>query len=87
MNWARAGQSVTPLTGEVNGTSCTIIPDTEADITVVPGHLVYASQLLEEFETVRSVSCAPVCVQCAEVPITFEGKEYEEGGHCLERVG
>ncbi len=75
-NWARAGQAVALLQGAVNGTPCNIVPDTGADATIVPGNLMFASQLLDEFELVRGVAGSPVKVQCAKVPIQFEGKEY-----------
>lgn len=55
LHLARTGDSVTSLLGKVNDTECMIIPDTGADITIVPGKLVLASQLLNEFELVRGV--------------------------------
>ncbi len=64
------------MLGEVNGIQCQIIPDTGAEITIVPGHLVLASQLLEEYETIRGVAGGPVKAQCARVPIRFEGRQY-----------
>ncbi len=77
MEWfSTAGQEVASLTGRVNGTECTIIPDTEVDITIVPGNLVFANQLLDDYELVRGMSGMPVKVQCAMVPIAFEGREY-----------
>ncbi len=75
MNWARVGQEVASLTGRVNGIECTIIPDTGADITIVPGNFVSASQLLDDYELVRGVSGMPVKVQCAMVPIASEGRD------------
>ncbi len=75
-NWAAVGQNNNSLLGEVNGIQCHIIPDTGAEITIVPGHLVLASQLLEEYETIRGVAGGPVKAQCARVPIRFEGRQY-----------
>ena len=38
------------LQGAVNGTPCNIVPDTGANVSIVQGNLVFASQLLDEFE-------------------------------------
>ncbi len=60
----------------MNGTVCTIVPDTGADITLVPGHLVYSHQLVDQVEHVKGVSGLPVEVQCADVPFEFEGRQF-----------
>ncbi len=41
--------------GKINGESCTIAPDTGKTI-IVPGHLVFESQLIDEFERIRGVT-------------------------------
>ncbi len=70
------GQTQNALVGEVNGVECQIIPNTGAEVTIVPGNLVYACQLLDEYDTIRSVAGGPGRAQRAVIPIKFEGKEY-----------
>ncbi len=40
--------------------------------------MVYEYQLLDEFETIRGVTGEPTLVQCARVPMEFEGQSFEK---------
>ncbi len=65
--------------GEVNGMECIIAPDTGAELTVVPGDLVYEKQMLDDWvKEVKAATGAPVTLQLAEVPFVFEDKEFVE---------
>ncbi len=78
VNWVAVEGDDNDLSGKVNGEPCTITPDTGAEITLVPGHMVYESQLVDEFETIRGVTGEPTLVQCARVPVEFEGQSFEK---------
>ncbi len=68
--------------GKVNDTPCVIAPDTGSDnrnnITLVPGHLVYEHQLVDQFERVKCVSGEPVLIQWADVPFEYKGCQFTQ---------
>ncbi len=70
VNWVATQGNENNLSGKINGESFTIAPDTGAEITIVPGHLV--------FERIRGVTGEPTLVQCARVPIEFEGHTFDK---------
>ncbi len=41
-NWVAVRECSSYVEGFVNGTKCQIVPDTGAEITIVPGCLVYS---------------------------------------------
>ncbi len=47
-NWVAVRERSSYVQGFVNGTKCQIVPDTGAEITIVPGCLVYEQQLRDE---------------------------------------
>ncbi len=53
--------------GIVNGMNCLIVPDTGAEITIVPGCLVYENQLLDEIVRVKGWNGITKTLQTAEV--------------------
>ncbi len=60
----------------MNGFTCTIAPDTGAEVMIVPGKLVYELQLLQDWVYVKGLSGKPVLLQFAMVPFSFEGREF-----------
>ncbi len=75
-NWV-AGQSGAPhVMGKVNGMPCRIVPDTGAEITIVPAAFVHESQLLDEFVNVRGWNCEPKLLQTAKVDFEYGDKSF-----------
>ncbi len=75
-NWLAVGTDFPLVEGKVNGLKCTIAPDTGAEITVVPGNLVYESQLLPGTVEVRGATGVPVHLCMAEVEFEIEGESF-----------
>ena len=73
-NWLAVGSNFTLIEGKVNGFKCEIAPDTGTEITVVPGNLVYESQLLPETVEVRGATGVSVHLFMAEVEFEIEGE-------------
>ncbi len=63
--------------GFVNGAKCEIVPDTGAEITIVPGSLVYDDQLCEETVQVRGWDSNPVTLNTAVVDFRIDGKSFQ----------
>ncbi len=64
------------MEGKVNGIECSIIPDTGAEVTIVPGNLVPNCLLIKEWEIIQGVTREPVKAQCAIVNMEVEGKYF-----------
>ena len=47
-NWVAVREKSPYVEGFVNGTKCQIVPDTGAEITIVPGFFVYEHQLRDK---------------------------------------
>ncbi len=62
--------------GMVNGMDCLIVPDTGAEITIVPGCLVYENQLLDERVRVKGWNGMTKTLQTAEVDFEYGGKSF-----------
>ncbi len=75
-NWIAVRDGSRHVEGYVNGIMCKIIPDTGAEITVVPGCLVYDDQLCDESVSVRGWDSNPVDLQTAIVEFMFEGRPF-----------
>ncbi len=60
----------------MNGIECSVIPDTGAEIIVVPGNLVPDCQLLSEYEVIYGAIGEPVRAQCAIVNLEIEGRQF-----------
>ncbi len=75
-NWIAVRDGSRHVEGYVNGIKCKIIPDTGAEITVVPGCLVYDDQLCDESVSVRGWDSNPVDLQTAIVEFMFEGRPF-----------
>ncbi len=55
-NWVSVRNGAPHVMGFVNGTKCKIVPDTGAEISIVPGCLVYGEQLTGEVGQGKSLS-------------------------------
>ncbi len=60
----------------MNGTECSIVPDTGAEVTVVPGCLVYENQMLPDEIEVRGATGVPVRLSMAEVVFEIESRTF-----------
>ncbi len=56
VNWMAVNNESKWVEGEVNGFTCTIAPDTGAEVMIVPGKLVYELQLLQDWVYVKGLS-------------------------------
>ncbi len=72
-NWLSPGECVR-LSGKVNGIECSVIPDTGAEIIVVPGNLVpdCLNMKLYSYGAIGE----PVRAQCAIVNLELEGRQF-----------
>ncbi len=59
-NWVSVKNGVPHVMGFVNGTRCKIVPDTGAEISIVPGCLVYGDQLTGDLVDVKEWDGRPV---------------------------
>ncbi len=66
-NWVVVREGAPHVIGFVNGTRCKIVPDTGAEITIVPGCLVYDDQLTDEQVQVKGWDGRPVSLYTAVV--------------------
>ncbi len=62
--------------GKVNGFESQFVVDTGAEITIVPGNLVYESQLLPDTVEILGATGVPVETRMAEVEIDVLGKKF-----------
>ena len=76
-NWVAVHEKGSYVLGEVNGTECQIVPDTGAEITFVPGCLVYDHQLKDEMVQVRGWKGVPEWLHTAVVEFQFLGKQFK----------
>ncbi len=75
-NWV-AVQGDTPMVqGKVNGSECSIVPDILGQRLVVPGCLVYETQILLDVVKVRGATGVPVKLSMAEVTFEIEGRTF-----------
>ncbi len=72
-NWVAVGSDFRLVKGKVNGLDCPIAPDTGAEVTIVPGTLVYESQMLPDTVVVRGATGIPVTLCMADVQFEIEG--------------
>ncbi len=66
------------MSGKVNGSTWDIVPDTGAQVTVVPGCLVYENQILPDTIEVRGATGVPVTLCTAVVDFDIEGRIFEQ---------
>ncbi len=64
------------MSGKVNGLQTEFVVDTGAEITVVPGNLVYENQLLPESIEIVGATGVPVCTKLADVEFDVMGKNF-----------
>ncbi len=76
-SWVAVRDGSRHVEGYVNGTKCRIVPDTGAEITIVPGCLVYDDQLSDETVRVRGWDSEPVSLYTAVVDFVFNGKSFK----------
>ena len=77
VNWGAIIECEKTLTGTVNE-EVEIVVDTGAQITIVPGSLVYRDQLTGEQVPILGVHGDPVQYELAKVPITLNDMSIEE---------
>ncbi len=77
-NWVAVEENTPVVKGRVNDVECSIIPDTGAEVTVVPGCLVYEAQILPEKVQVRGATGGPVSLCTAEVMFELEGRSFSK---------
>ncbi len=75
-NWVSIRSGAPYVTGFVNGSQCKIVPDTGAEISIVPGCLVYGDQLTGEQVDVKGWDGRPVTLDTAIVDFTFKGRTF-----------
>ncbi len=75
-NLVAVQEGTSHVKGLVNGLECLIVPDTGAEITIVPGCLVYENQLLDERVNVKGWNGQTKSLQTAEVDFEFGGKSF-----------
>ncbi len=75
-NWVSVRNGAPNVMGFVNGTKCKIVPDTGAEISIVPGCLVYGDQLTGEQVEVRGWDGRPMTLDTAIVDFVFKGKSF-----------
>ncbi len=73
LNWISVSNGSPSVVGFVNGSKCKIVPDTGAEISVVPGCLVYGDQLTGEKVNVKGWDGRPVTLDIAIVDFTIKG--------------
>ncbi len=66
---------VPTISGEVNEIDAECVVDTRADITIVPGSLMYESQLLPDSVCVRGATGLPVPTNLVRVEMCVLGGE------------
>ncbi len=76
-NWVAVREKSPYVEGFVNGTKCQIVPDTGAEITIVPGCFVYEHQLRDEKVRVRGWKGVPEWLHTAVVDFEFQGKKFQ----------
>ncbi len=75
-NWVAATANCGTVSGKVNGLQTEFVVDTGAEITVVPGNLVYENQLLPESIEIVGATGVPVCTKLADVEFDVMGKNF-----------
>ncbi len=75
-NWVATNSDVPTISGKVNDTDAEFVVDTGAEITIVPGNLVYESQLLPDTVCVRGATGLPVTTNLARVEMCVLGKRF-----------
>ena len=73
VNWNQTTTTTSSIEGLVNGHEASVIIDTGAQITVVPGKFVYDDDLTGETISIMGVNGNPMPYQTARVPITLKG--------------
>jgi len=76
-NWVSVRNGSPHVYGFVNGTRCQIVPDTGAEISVVPGCLVFGDQLTGESVEVCGWDGRPVTLDTAIVDFMFKGRYFK----------
>ncbi len=75
-NWVSVRNGAPHVIGFVNGSQCKIVPDTGAEISIVPGCLVYGDQLTGEQVDVKGWDGRPVTLDTAIVDFMFKGRTF-----------
>ena len=78
VNWSRTNDNINSIKGIVNGHDTDIVLDTGAQITVVPGKLVYEDNLTGNSIDIIGINGDPRPYQTAKISITLNGTEVEE---------
>ena len=76
-SWVAVTAGTPVVSGKVNDIICEIVPDTGAEITVVPGCLVYESQILPDTIEVRGATGVPVTLCTANVEFEIDDTIFE----------
>ncbi len=75
-NWVSVSNGSPSVAGFVNGSKCKIVPDTGAEISVVPGCFVYGDQLTGEKVDVKGWDGRPVTLETAVVDFVIKGRSF-----------
>ena len=75
-NMAAVSRTATWVTGEVNEIECPIVPDTAAEITIVPNSLVYEGQVTGELVEVTDWQSSVAVLRTAIVLFHIPGKTF-----------
>ncbi len=66
-NWVAVQKGAAHVEGNINGIPCQIVPDTGAEITIVPACYVYEDQAINEWVKVRGWNGEPQTLQLTKV--------------------
>ncbi len=75
-NWVATNSDVPTISGKVNYIDAEFVVDAGAEITIVPGNLVYESQLLPDTVCVRGATGLPVTTNLARVEMCVLEKRF-----------
>ena len=76
-NLAEVKNITTHIVGIVNGEECPIVADTGAEITIVPGNLVYEGQITDEAVEIKDWQGSTAVLFTAAVEFVVAGKRFK----------
>ena len=78
MNWVAVTSTSETISGKVNGFTTDLVVDTCAEITVVPGNLVYEGQILPDRVEIVGATGVPVSAKTARLEFEVEGITFDK---------
>ena len=78
VNWVAVTSTSETIPGKVNGFTTDLVVDTGAEITVIPGNLVYEGQILPDTVEIVGATGVPVSAKTARVEFEVEGITFDK---------